>query len=255
MWQFRHLLVSFAVRDYRVRFAQTFLGYAWAVVQPLATLAVLYLVFNKMLKVGSDEVPYFLFALSGLVYWNYFNFVSGQTASSLISAQMMIKKIWFPRLCLPFSKSLVGAVEFAVAFVILLGFAIAHGELSFWGLLIAPLLLVWATLAAQGFGILVSTFSIRHRDVQQVIPFVLQFLFFITPVAYQSTTMEGIIPGRFHFVLYLNPMMGLIELNRHIWFGLPLPEFWWLSLLTAMLLFFVGTYAFNKVEKKMADLL
>lgn len=255
VWQYRYLIASFALRDYKVRFAQTALGYLWAILQPLATLAVLFFVFAKMLEVKTESIPYFPFALSGLMYWSYFSLVTTQSAGGLIQSQPLIKKIYFPRLAIPFSKGLVGLVEFAVAFILLIGMATWGGYLSVNALLIAPLLLLWTTLAAMGAGLWISAISIRQRDIQQILPFVLQFLFFLTPVAFPTAKLSALLPAGNAWVTYLNPMMGLIDLSRYFWFNIS-PGAWWpLSLAVALILFATGLAAFQRVEKTMADLL
>ena len=255
LWQYRYLVARFALRDYKVRFAQTALGYLWAILQPLATLGVLYFVFGKMLAVKTESIPYFPFALSGLMYWSYFSLVTTQSAGGLIQSQPLIKKIYFPRLAIPFSKGLVGLVEFAVAFIILVSMALYGDYLSVNALLMAPLLLLWSTLAAMGAGLWISAISIRHRDVQQILPFVLQFLFFLTPVAFPTAKLSSLLPQGSHWITYLNPMMGLIDISRYFWFDIS-PGTWWpLSLGVALLLFASGLWAFQRIEKSMADLI
>jgi len=253
VWHFRYLISSFAIRDYKVRFAQTALGYLWALLQPLATLAVLYLVFAKMMKVETDATDYFPFALSGLMYWSYFSLVSTQSAGGLIQSQPLLRKIYFPRLCIPFSKALVGLVEFGVAWLLLALYLLWQGEFTLRGLFLSIPLLLLTTLAAQGVGLWLSAWSIRYRDMQQILPFALQFLFFVTPVAYSARPLGALLPEGYRHWWYLNPMMGIIEASRWSWFGTALSGHVWLSIAVALLLFGSGLWMFNRLEKQMAD--
>lgn len=243
------------MRDYKVRYAQTWLGYWWSIVQPLASLAVLYLVFSKMIKVNTGEVSYFSFALSGLVLWNYFYYVVTQSAASLLNAQAMIKKIYFPRLALPFSRTLAGLIEPLIGVCILGLFMLIYKEGGPFGFIAFSGLLILTMVGALGIGLWAAALSIRYRDIQQILPISLQFLFFLSPVAYGSGLFQDLIPQGMEWLLYLNPMTGIIDLFRGLNFGLAISSNAWISVSVAMVMFCTGLLFFRSVERKMADLI
>lgn len=255
MINYRQLLFTFASRDYKVRYAQTYIGFWWSFLQPIASVGALFLVFQKVVTVPTNGVPYLAFALSGLVLWNYFNYIITQSASSLIFNHGMIRKIYFPRLCLPLSRALVGIVEPLIGLLLLIVVLLfSLGSLS-WGILFFIPALLFTAIGALGIGLWASALSIRYRDLQQVLPFMLQILFFLTPVAYSASLIEGLMPEQWHFITYLNPMTGIIESFRAILFDQALT--WEVSISFAMgLLFFLsGIVYFQKVEMKIADIL
>ena len=249
------LLRALLRRDFKVRYAQTRLGTLWALLQPLLTLGVLYVVFSEVLRVNTDPLPYPLFALSGIVVWNYFNYVVSQSASALIHAQNVIRKIYFPRVMLGLSKALVGSIDFIIGTALLLAWGLASGQVHGQGLLLIPL--VWAAtgLAGLGLGLGISALSIRYRDLQQILPFLLQLLFFLSPVAYGMDFFLRFVGKEQLALFYLNPVSGLIELWRSLLFGQGIPAWWWLSPLAGLLLLFLALAYFHRTEKKLADLI
>ncbi len=238
-----------------MRYAQTYLGYWWSILQPLASVAVLFLVFQKLIKVPTGGIPYLPFALSGIILWNYFNYVITQSAASLINAQNMISKIYFPRLSLPLSRALVGLIEPLIGFVILIIALIVFTDFSLWGLLAFPLVILLTAMASVGIGLWTSALSIKFRDLQQVLPIALQILFFLTPVAYSSSLVNQLLSESYHFLIYLNPMSGIIELFRCLLFGGPFNSLSIISILVSMLLFLSGLRYFQHSEKHVADIL
>lgn len=248
------LLKAFSYRDLRVRYAQTMLGVAWALFQPVLSLVAVFVVFFKLAGIQSGGVPYPLFALSGLIFWNYFSFVTTQSALSLIHRQAMIKKIYFNRLTLPISKALVGLVDFAIAALLFVALAIYYDQ-SLIAALSFPLILLLTALSGLGLGMLTSAFSLRFRDLQQVLPFLMQFLFFLTPVAYPTAQFESLFSEKAAIILYLNPITGILELWRHWLFQSGLSDYCYLSIAMAFLLFFAGLVAFIRVDRKIADLI
>lgn len=255
LWRFRGLLYTFAYRDYRARYAQTLVGFGWAILQPIISLLVLFVLFQRVLQTNTQSISFFPYALSGLIFWTYFNFVVGQAASSLINAQRMLQKIYFPRPILPLSKGLVGLVEAAVALLIFIVFASAESGFRPSGLLLWPFLLAAVMCAAWGLGLWFSALSIRYRDLQQVVPFLLQLLFFLTPVAYAPEMLVNILSPETYWLAYLNPITGIIEIFRAAVFDLTFSSNSFISLGVAMLLLLSGWWYFNRVERKMADLI
>lgn len=255
LWQYRGLLRSFAYRDYKARYAQTFLGFGWAIIQPLLAAAVLFFLFKNLLKADTQGLNFFAYTFSGLLLWNYFSFVLSQSAASLIGAQSMLQKIYFPRIILPLSKGILGLIELGITLIIFLVFAFADAQLNFLGLLSFIPLLICTLLAAWGLGLWLSALSIRYRDLQQALPFILQMLFFISPIAYSPALVQDQIPSFAYYFYYLNPVTGILEIFRAALFGLEMQNAAYLSLIISFLLFGSGWWYFHRVERKIADLI
>jgi lipopolysaccharide transport system permease protein len=248
------VLRALAMRDIRVRYAQTFLGIGWGLLQPLLGLAAVFVLFFRLAGIDSGGTPYLVFALSGLVLWNFFYYLVTQSSSGLVHMQAMIRKIYFPRLSIPFSKVLVGMVDLLIGTFLLMAF-MRYYNLSLTGIWMIMPAAVITILAALGIGLIVSAISLRFRDLQQVIPFLLQILFFLTPVAYPSSLIEKLLPANILWISYLNPLTGVLELWRGGLFGDPVTTSSWTSVLSALLLFLLGLVLFGRTERKMADLI
>ncbi|NVK28550.1 MAG: ABC transporter permease [Flavobacteriia bacterium] len=254
--EYKELLLSLATRDYRVRFVQTRLGYVWAIVQPLVLMLILTFVFGKMLNVDTGGIVYPIFALSGQVLWSYFSFSAVQGGQSLVQSQHMIRKIWFPRVVLPLSKAAVGFMDLAIGLVVL-GVAMAFFKaLPSANILTLPLAIIFTWIAGTGVSLWTSALSIRYRDIQHALPYFIQFLFFLTPVAYPAGVLSKSLPESISWAAYLNPMSGIIDLAR---FGLFDANIEWNSVLlsagVAIVLLITGWHYFHKVERNMADTL
>lgn len=249
---YRDLLFTLAYRDIRVRYTQTFLGMLWAIFQPLVTLIIITVIFGKAIKVDTGGIPYPLFAVVGVAAWTYFAYTLGQASSSIISSQDMIKKIYFPRLIVPLSKALVGLIDFGVGLAFVLVLMFYYGWAPGSNVLWLPLVLLTNILAALGIGFWFSALSIRYRDIQHIIPFIVQLGFYATPVAYSA----NLVPIGYKILYFLNPMAGVIEGYRYALFGSPLElEYAALSFSVALLLFVSGLVFFQILERKMADIL
>ncbi|NVK05629.1 MAG: ABC transporter permease [Flavobacteriia bacterium] len=254
--KYRELLISLAVRDFRVRFVQTRLGYIWAIVQPLVLVFILTFVFGKMLNVDTGGIEYPLFALSGQILWSYFSFAAVQGGQSLVQSQHMIRKIWFPRVVLPLSKSAVGLMDLGIGLLLLLVGVVVMGigftMNSVW--ILVAILLTW--IAGTGISLWTSALSIRFRDVQHALPYIVQFLFFLTPVAYPTGILSRALPEGLAWMSYLNPMAGIIDLSRFGLFNSELSiEHLAISIGVAITLLISGWIYFHSVERNMADTL
>lgn len=251
-WRYRDLLVNLLIRDLKVRYAQTALGFLWAFFQPAAMVALLYLVFSKLVQVET-EVPYLLYAGLGWVCWQYFAFVGTQSATVMVSYQQVIKKLWFPRVLLPLSKALLGFVDFAIGILLvgILAVVLNHG--GNW--LFLPLLILLWTLAALGIGLLVASVSVRFRDLHHALPQLFQLGFFLTPVAYSSGLLTAYLPQSVVGWLYLNPALGLLEYSRHWLLDAPISSFASISLWSVAGLFALGLWNFKRMERHLADVL
>ena len=248
---YRDLFYILAYRDLRVRYAQTFLGFTWALLQPLATLLIFILVFGLAVKVDTGGIPYPLFAISGISMWAYFSFVLNQSGGSVVGAQEMIKKIYFPRLVIPLSKAVVGFVDYGVALLMLIILMFVYGFTPSANIIFAPLFILLNMVAALAVGIWLSALTIRYRDFQHVIPFLVQFGLYATPVAYPAR----LVPEKYQFLYNLNPMAGVIQGFRWSVFGGDAPGlYFFISMTVIIMLFISGIFYFKKVEDVMADI-
>ena len=252
LWQFRELLYFLIWRDIKVRYKQTVLGITWAVIQPVLTMIVFSVVFGKLAKLPSDGIPYPIFAYTALLPWQLFSRALGDASSSLISNQNLITKTYFPRIFLPASSVVGGLVDFGIAFIVLLGMMVYYKIELTWQALFLPAFLVFALLTALSVGLWLSALNVRFRDIKYVIPFLLQFWQYATPIAYSSS----LIPEQWRALYGLNPMAGVVDGFRWAMLGQNLelgPLF--LASLFAVLLFLVsGLIYFQRMEKTIADL-
>lgn len=252
---YRDLFFILAYRDLRVRYAQTFLGLAWAIIQPLFTLIIFTLVFGRFVKVDTGGIPYPVFALCGMVAWTYFSFVMNQSGNSIIGAQEMVKKIYFPRLVIPLSKAVVGFVDFCIAFLLLGLLLLYYGVPVSYNIYMLPLFLLLTIVCSLAAGIWLSALSIRFRDFQHVTPFLVQVGLYATPIAYSGETVIGTLPDWGAILFYLNPMAGIVEGFRWSILGQgSLHQVSYISFAMVVILFVSGLFYFKKVERIMADI-
>jgi lipopolysaccharide transport system permease protein len=251
LWQYRELVYFLAWRDVKVRYKQTVLGAAWAVIQPLGTMAVFTLVFGTLVNIPSDGIPYPLFSFAGLVPWALFASGLGSTSNSLVGSVDQIRQVYFPRLALPISSVVPGLVDFMLAFVILLGMMALFGIIPTWHVVWLPMLLLLALATALGVGLWLAAMNVQFRDVRYTIPFLTQTWLLITPIAYPSSLLSE--PWR--TVYSINPMVGVVEGFRWALLGAdtsPGPIVI-VSTLTAVLLLVSGAYYFRRLERTFAD--
>jgi lipopolysaccharide transport system permease protein len=251
LFAYRDLFLILAYRDLRVRYAQTFLGVLWAVLQPLCTLLIFSLVFGRAMQVNTGGVPYPVFAMCGMCAWSYFAFVMSQAGNSIIGAQGMIQKIYFPRLIIPLSKAVVGFVDFVISFIFVLGLAAWFGVVPSGNIVFLPLFILLTIITALSVGIWLSALTIRYRDFQHIVPFLVQIGLYATPIAYPNS----LIPERFQLLVHLNPMAGVVEGFRWSILGGQAPHpYAYLSFGLALVLLLTGLLYFRKVERIMADI-
>ena len=252
LWQYKDLISILAWRDYKVRYAQTALGFVWAFLQPIVTLLIFILIFGRIAKVDTGDVPYPVFAQSGMLAWTYFAFLIGQAGESIIGAQNMVKKIYFPRLVIPISKALVGLVDFTISFIILILVGVYYQYIPSSNVVYLPLYLGLVVLGGLGIGIWVSALTVRYRDFKHIIPFLVQIGMYVSPVAYASE----MVPGKYKFLYALNPMVGAIEGVRwSIIGGSPPSNMIYFSIAVMAVLFVSSIFYFKKVERIMADII
>src|SRR5438105_538553 len=207
LWEYRELLGFLAWRDIKVRYKQTALGAAWAILQPVMTMMVFSIFFGRLAKVPSDGIPYPVFAYAALLPWQLFAFALSESANSLVASQNLIKKVYFPRLVIPIASVLAGLVDFAIAFVVLIGLMAYYGIRPTAAVAALPLFILFAVVSALSVGLWLSALNVQYRDVRYVIPFLTQFWMFVTPVAYPSS----LVPEKWRTLFGLNPMSGVVE--------------------------------------------
>lgn len=251
LWRYRELLYFLVWRDVKVRYKQTALGAAWAILQPFATMVVFSLFFGRLAGVPSDGVPYPVFAYVALVPWTFFANGLSLSTASLVTSQNLVKKVYFPRMAIPVAAVLAGLVDFALASAVLLGmmlhFGIVPGVKALWAL---PLL-VLALVTSLGVGLWLSALNVRYRDVNYVVPFLVQFWLFATPIAYPSSLLEE--PWR--TVYGINPMVGVVEGFRWALLDTDTAPGGALavSALAALALLAGGAFYFRRMERTFAD--
>jgi lipopolysaccharide transport system permease protein len=251
LWEYRELLYFLTWRDIKVRYKQTVLGAAWAIIQPFFTMVVFSLFFGRLGKIPSDGIPYPIFSYAALVPWTFFANGLGQSANSLVGNANLIKKVYFPRLTIPIATVLSGVVDFALSFVVLLAMMLYYGIVPTINVVWLPLFLLLALVTSLGVGLWLSALNVQFRDVRYVVPFLTQFWLFATPIAYPSSLLSE--PWR---TLYaLNPMVGVVEGFRWALLGSNSTpgSIVAVSALAALVLLISGAFYFRRMEKTFAD--
>jgi len=246
------LLWSLALRDIKVKYAQTFIGFLWAVINPLLTLLILHFVFGKVAKVDTGEIPHILFTMTGIVCWTYFSILVSESGNSILTNQNMIKKIYFPRLAIPVSKAISGLIDFAISFIILLIIMAIYGFSPSINIVFAPFFILLIMLFGLAGGIWISALTVRFRDFKFVTPFLLQLGLYISPIAYSLNS----VPEQYQFLYKLNPLVGIIEGFRWSLFSeLAMNNYVMYSVVFVLIFLISGLFYFKRVEYIMADIL
>jgi len=255
VWEYRELLYFLTWRDIKVRYKQTALGAAWAIIQPFFTMVVFSLFFGRLAGVPSDGIPYPIFSYAALVPWTFFANGVTQAANSLVGSANLIRKVYFPRLTVPVATVLSGVVDFMLAMVVLMAMMFWFSIVPTANIIWLPLFLLLALVTSLGVGLWLSALNVQYRDVRYVVPFIIQFWLFATPVAYPSSLIEQKL-GQFWLVVYsLNPMVSVVEGFRWALLGtdtaptlIVIP-----STIVALILLVTGAYYFRRMEKSFAD--
>ena len=252
LWDQRELIYFLAWRDIKVRYKQTVLGASWAILQPVFGMIVFSVFFGRLGRIPSDGLPYPLWSFAGLVPWTFFAQGLTQAANSLVQSQNLLRKVYFPRLAIPIATVLSAALDFALAFVVLVGFMMVYRvEPSLRAIWVLPLALL-AIVTTLGIGLWLAALSIRYRDVRYVVPFLVQFGLFATPIAYPST----LLPERWRTLYALNPMAGVVEGFRWSLLGADTRPGAMIivSSLVAVIVLVAGAFYYRSVERTFADL-
>ncbi|MCU1268247.1 MAG: Transport permease protein [Acidobacteria bacterium] len=252
LWAFRDLLYFLTWRDVKVRYKQTLLGVAWAIIQPLFTMLIFTLFFGRLAGVPSDNIPYPVFAYAGLLPWTFFANAISNSGNSLVGSANLITKVYFPRMIIPAAAIAAGLVDLAVSFIVLIPLMIYYGINVTWSALMFPVVVLLTALLALGVGMWLSALNVKYRDVRFALPFIVQLWMFVSPVIYPTS----FLPRRFRWLLTLNPMTGIIEGYRSSLFG---RAFNWsalaISAAITLALLVYASYAFHRMEKDFADII
>lgn len=253
LWRYRELFFIFAWRDIKVRYKQTFLGAAWAIFQPLISTFIFTVFFGRLAKIPSGVLPYSLFVLCGLVFWNFFSGAVTHASNSLIENENIVKKVYFPRLVLPLSSLITNFIDFGISLVMMLIFSFVLGfipSLMFIPILILGILI--ASIGAGGLGLFLSAFNVKYRDVRYILPFFIQTMLFLTPVIYPTS----IVSNTNKYIMAINPMTGVIEAIRVTVAGTGNIDWLLLGLsaLSAIIFFIIGLIYFRQTEAFFADI-
>lgn len=253
LWTYRELFYFFSWRDLKVRYKQTIIGVAWAILQPFITMLIFNIFFGRLAGLPSDGVPYPIFVYTGLLFWQFFSTSLSDTSTSLTKNQVIITKVYFPKLILPISSVIIKFVDFMLATTVLVAMMIYYGYTPYLsGLLILPLLLLITFMASTGLGLFLASINVKYRDVKYALPFFIQILLFVTPVIYPAS-----IAGEYSYLLAINPMTGVIQSARAAILGTT-PINWLLvniSLIGTLALMIFGIYIFKKTERYFADII
>ena len=251
LWEYRGLLYFLAWRDIKVRYKQTALGAAWAILQPLLTMVVFSIFFGRLAKVPSDGLPYPIFTYTALLPWQLFAYAMNEAGNSLVGSQNLITKVYFPRLVIPISAVTAGLVDFAIAFVVLLGMMAYYGIFPTARIFVLPGLILFAVLTSLAVGLWLSALNVKYRDVRYTMPFLTQFWLFVTPVAYPSS----LVPEAWRALYGLNPMAGVVEGFRWALLGKgELGPLLLVSVAVVLILLVGGLAYFRRMEKTFADI-
>lgn len=252
LWAYRELLAVLTMRDIKVRYKQTVLGVTWAVIQPLLTMILFSIVFGRLAKMPSDGLPYPIFVYAGLLPWTFFANALSTSGNSLVGQQHLISKVYFPRLIIPLSSVGTGLIDFAISSVILLVLMVYFGIGWSWQLVAVPFLILAVIFIALGVGTLLSALTVSYRDFRYVVPFMVQFWMYATPVVYPAS----LFPEKWQWVLFLNPMAGLIEGFRSAFLNRPFDLMGiGISMSVAVVVFTLGVFYFEKMERRFADII
>ncbi len=252
LWEYRDLFRFLTWREIKVLYAQTILGFIWAILQPLIQILIFTVVFGKIANLSTDGIPYFLFSTVAVIPWNYMSMTMSQSSQSLVTYQMILGKIYIPRLAFPLTPVLARLLDFAISIVIIIFVMLFYKIHPSWNLIFFPFFIIMMMTIPAGIGMWLSALAIRFRDVKFALPFVVRMLVYSAPIVYSAST----IPEKYRIVYSFNPIVGVIEGFRACLLGTPMP---WLfivpGIITSLLLLISGAMYFKKMERIFVDVI
>lgn len=253
IWEYRELLLFLAWRDLKTRYAQTTIGFAWAIVQPVAMMLLFTLVFSNFAKLPSDGVPYPIFVYTALLPWGYFSRSLDKSSFSMVAESNLITKVYFPRVIVPISATLVGMIDFAIAFLLLLAMMAFYGVMPSWEALLVPMFLLLIMLISLAVSLWLAALFVRFRDIAAAMPLVTQLWMFASPVVYPAS----MVPDQWRWLYNLNPMVGVLEGFRWALLKTPPPALGVMvvTVVGVVVLLLLGMSYFNRMERKFADVI
>jgi lipopolysaccharide transport system permease protein len=253
LWRYRELFYFLVWRDIKVRYKQTVLGAAWAILQPILSMIIFSVIFGRFAKLPSEGIPYPVFTFAALLPWQLFSYALTNSSNSLVNEKNLITKVYFPRIIIPFSSVVAGLLDFMIASVIFLVMMIFYQIPFTWRLLLVPVFIGIAVMTALSVGLWLTTLNVKYRDIRYVIPFLSQFWLYATPIAYSSS----LIPDQWMWLYSLNPMVGVVDGFRWMLLGTAadFPPFFYLSIIIVILLLISGFIYFKKTEDTFADVI
>jgi lipopolysaccharide transport system permease protein len=254
LWRYRELFIILAWRDISVRYKQTIIGVAWAVIRPFLTMVVFTVIFGRIAALPSGGAPYALMVFTAMLPWSLFSAALGEASNSLIGNERLISKVYFPRLIIPTATVVTAFVDFLISFVILLGLMLYYSFVPGWNILTLPFFMLLALLASLGPGLWVTALNVKYRDFRYVIPFLVQFGLYVSPVGFSSS----VVPEKWRLLYSLNPLVGVIDGFRWSILG-PVSPIYWPSFASSVAVvtgfLCLGIHRFRKMEKTFADLI
>ena len=254
LWRYRELFGYLAWRDILVRYKQTAIGVLWAIIQPIATMIIFTIVFGHIANLPSGGAPYAVMTFAAILPWQFFANAMSQSSQSVVGAQNMVQKVYFPRLIIPFSATLSGVMDFLISLVLLFLLMAWYGVPAQWNLLLLPLFSICALAAALSVGMWLSALNVKYRDVKYVVPFIVSTGLYVSPVGFMSS----VVPEQWRFWYNLNPMVGVIDGFRWAILGPEFEPYWpgfTLGMGVVALLLVSGLYYFRGAEKTFADII
>lgn len=255
VWQFRDLLMTLAMRDIKLRYRQTAMGAAWVVLQPLIASLIFFVIFSRVAHMPTDGLPAFAFIFAGQLAWNAFATTLTKSSASLVGNSQLVSKVYFPRLVLPLSTIFSTLLDFGVGFVMMIVLMIAFHVTITWAILLLPVWLLLILLLAMGVGLVAAAANVQYRDVGYILPVILSFMMYASPVFYSAHAIHVL--GRWSFLYFLNPMAPLLQVFRWSLFGHSVVPWGFLiyASLISVFVFVAGAFQFKKMERKFADVI
>lgn len=254
IWTYRELFLLLSWRDILVRYKQTVIGIAWSVIRPLLTMIVFTIIFGKLAKMPSDGMPYAVMVFSAMLPWQFFSNTISEGGNSLISNERLISKVYFPRIIIPTTSMIVSLIDFLISFFLLICIMLMMSFIPSWKIILIPILMIPAAVFALGLTYFISAMNVKYRDFRYVLPFIIQFGLYISPVGFSSS----VVPENWRLLFYLNPMAGIIDLFRWAISAEPIIldfSYIALSLIITLIIFVVGVSYFRKTESEFADVI